>query len=100
MLRREQRSRPSLRGAWHEAIQLPCGSMDCFPSLAMTDGWTASQFTELLTTTSISFAPGRLNADDNTDFSCEGSVTLVASSPSDFATRVKSTGGSMKSMPI
>ena len=57
------------------------------------------QFTELLTTTSISFAPGRLKADDNTDFNCEGSVTLVASSPSDFAIPVKSTGGSMKSMP-
>ena len=58
-----------------------------------------NQFTELLTTTSISFAPGRLKADDNTDFNCEGSVTRVASSPSDFATPVKSTGGSMKSMP-
>ncbi len=59
----------------------------------------ANQFTELLTTTSISFAPGRLKADDKTDFNCEGSVTFVASSPSDFATPVKSTGGSMKSMP-
>jgi len=47
---------------------------------------TGNQFTELLTTTSISLAPGRLKADDNTDFNCAGSVTRVASNPSDFAT--------------
>ncbi len=53
--------------------------MDCFASLAMTGLMDRAQFTELLTTTSISFAPGRLKADDNTDFNCAGSVTFVAS---------------------
>ena len=57
------------------------------------------QFTALLTTTSISLAPGRLKADDSTDFNCVGSVTRVASRPSDLASAVKSTGGSLKSMP-
>ena len=87
---RRNRSYPSAAQEWIASSSL----------LAMTSGWTASQFTELLTTTSISFAPGRLKADDSTDLNCEGSVTFVASSPSDFATPVKSTGGSMKSMPI
>ena len=64
-----------------------------------TERASRTQFTELLTITSISFAPGRLNADFITPFSSCGSVTLIASSPSERATPVKSTGGSMKSMP-
>ena len=51
------------------------------------------------TTTSISFVPGRLNADDSADFRSLGSVIRIASSPSDFAMPAKSTGGSTKSMP-
>src|SRR4029453_19235574 len=58
-----------------------------------------AQFTELLTTTSITFAPGRLKADDKTEFNWDGSVAFVSSIQSDFAKPVKSTGGSMKSMP-
>ena len=57
------------------------------------------QFTALLTTTSISLAPGRLNADDSADFNSPGSVIRIDSSPSDFAMPAKSTGGSTKSMP-
>ena len=52
--------------------------LDCFvASLArgMTDD--EPQFTELFTITSINFAPGRLNAEDNTDFNWPGSVTLI-----------------------
>ena len=37
-----------------------------------------AQFTELLTTTSINFAPGRLNADFITDFNSLGSVILTS----------------------
>ena len=73
-----------------------CRTMDCFAAPRNDD---ETQFTELFTTTSISLAPGRLNADDSTDFNWPGSVTCVASSPSDLATPVKSTGGSTKSMP-
>src|SRR5262249_35835228 len=64
-------------------------------SLARDD--SGGQFTELLTTTSISFVPGRLIADDSTDFNSAGSLTLIASRPRDFAMPVKSTGGSAKS---
>ena len=58
-----------------------------------------TQFTALLTITSISLVPGRRNADDSTHFNSPGSVTLIASSPIDFASPAKSTLGSMKSMP-
>ena len=51
------------------------------------------------TTTSISLAPGRLNAEVSADFSSLGSVIRIASSPSALATPVKSTFGSTKSMP-
>jgi len=38
-----------------------------------------NQFTELFNTTSISFAPGRLNASESFGFSSAGSVILMAS---------------------
>ena len=92
---------PSLRAQAKQSIVRHKERMDCFVAalLAMTWIGRGRQFTALLTTTSISLAPGRLKADDSTDFSCVGSVTLVASRPSDFAKAVKSTGGSLKSMP-
>ena len=62
-------------------------------------GRHCDQFTELLNTTSISLAPGRLNASESFGFNSAGSVILIASSPSDFASPQKSTGGSTKSMP-
>src|SRR5690348_13491010 len=60
----------------------------------------AAQFTALLIMTSISLVLGRLKAEDNTLFSSPGSLTLIASRPSDLATPEKSTGGSTKSMPM
>src|SRR6201999_2399081 len=56
-------------------------------------GMTA-QLTELLNTTSISFAPGLLNASVSFGFSSAGSVILMASNPIDFAKPEKSTRGS------
>ena len=75
------------------------GHASALPTLRNDDPSITPQFTALLTTTSISFAPGRLNADVSTGFNSFGSVILIASSPSDFATPAKSTGGSTKSMP-
>jgi hypothetical protein len=51
------------------------------------------------TMTSISFVPGRLNADLKAAATSFGSVMRIASRPSDFASPVKSTAGSTKSMP-
>src|SRR5947199_10230961 len=95
-LRRRSRSdglSPSLR-AQRSNPYLLCGTMDSFVARAPRNdgGWTKFQFTELFTTTSISFVPGRLNADDSTDFNWPGSVTRTASRPSDLAMPVKSTG--------
>ncbi|MEH2563689.1 hypothetical protein V1289_003316 [Bradyrhizobium sp. AZCC 2289] len=59
----------------------------------------AAQITDPLTTTSISFGPVRLNADFIALFNSFGSVTLIASNPSDLAIPAKSTGGSAKSIP-
>jgi hypothetical protein len=94
---RNRRSNPAflwryglLRGACHRA------RIRATRWLAMTE---EAQFTALLTTTSISFVPGLLNADDKADFSSPASVIRSASSPRDFARPVKSTGGSTKSMP-
>ena len=51
------------------------------------------------TITSISLVPGRANADCSVSSSAAGSVTRIASSPSDRASPTKSTDGSVKSMP-
>ena len=96
--RRNSDSTVIARSASDEAIQIIAhriASMDCF-ACARNDG---DQSHRPSTITSISFAPGRLNAEAASAFKSLGSVIRIASSPSDLASPVKSTGGSAKSMP-
>ena len=84
-----------LRHRWWARCALPTlqnGLLRC----ARNDGIS---HTVPSTTTSISFAPGRLNADLRVGATSLASVMRVASSPSDFAIPTKSTGGSAKSIP-
>jgi hypothetical protein len=92
--------------AHHPSVQIGYGGHGArapLPTLRNhgDDDWSKakSPHTVPSTTTSISFAPGRLNADASIDFKSPASVIRIASSPSDLATPVKSTFGSTKSMP-
>ncbi|MHC2624776.1 hypothetical protein ACVIW2_006808 [Bradyrhizobium huanghuaihaiense] len=93
----EDAAATSLRAKRSNPESFRGGSLDCFAALAMTVETAAYTFPS--TITSISFVPGRLNADASVAFSSLTSLTLIASQPSALARPVKSTGGFTKSMP-